>query len=98
MNNKIKHTTKAIPGLIRHEIYELNDMQYVEQYDDATNTKVLAYVTMFDGIKVCNVWDDGSINLTIPLNWVVNHKSMCDLVEDITRLDQFIAMVNENYK
>lgn len=98
MDNQIKHRTEGIPGLLRKEIYEHEDMTYIEQYDDLTNKKILSYVTMYGGVKVCNVWDDGTISLTMPLNWVVNQKTIRDLIDDLKKLDLFLAKINENYK
>lgn len=97
MMNNIKHRTETVPGIIRNEIYELNDMIYVESFDDASGKRLFGDITMYGGIKVCSINEDGSIQMTMPTDWVTNHKSMMDLIMDVKRLDEFIATICKQY-
>jgi hypothetical protein len=94
----LKHESKRIPGVLRHEIYKTDDITYTEVYDDLSGKLTHAYVTMYDGIKVCNVYEDGSIGLTMSLTWIVNRKTMLYAIDDLTRLDAFLSAINEEYK
>ena len=98
MNNpKIKHFTERIPDIVRNEIYEMDDLRYVERFDDITGERLFGEITMYDGVKVCRVNIDGSIALTMPTDWVTNHQGMVDLGIDIDRLDAFLKDVCKNY-
>lgn len=97
MNDSLKHYTERIPDIVRNEIYELGDIRYTERFDDITGERLFGTITMYNGIKVCSVNSDGSILLDMPTDWVMNHKGMMDLVVDVQRLDEFIAMVCEKY-
>ena len=97
-DKRIKHYTERIPDIVRNEIYELDDMRYVERFDDITGERMFGTITMYNGVKVCSVNSDGSIVLDMPTNWVVNHNGMMSLVDDVNRLDEFIAMVCKKYR
>lgn len=95
--DQIIHRTECIPGLIRNEVYEYRDLIYTEQYDDETSKMMYGTVTMYDKLKVCTVYVDGSINLTMPMDLAKNHQGIMWLIEDIQRLDEFLAAVVKNY-
>ena len=97
-DKKIKHYVECVPGVIRNEVYELDDMKYIESFDDCSGERLYGIVTMYDGVKVCAVNVDGTIMLTMPTNWVTNHRDMMNLVVDIDRLDAFITDVCKKYK
>jgi hypothetical protein len=94
---QIKHYTERIPDIVRNEVYELDDLRYVERFDDLTGERMFGSITMYNGITVCAVNADGSIALNMPTDWVTNHQGMVDLVVDVERLDAFIAEVCKNY-
>ena len=48
-------------------------------------------------IKVCTVYPDGSIMLTMPTSQVHDHKGMMMLVDDLKKLDEFLSIICENY-
>jgi hypothetical protein len=96
-NPLIKHKTETIPGIVRSEIYELDDLKYVERFDEETGKRLLGEITMYDGVCVCRVNADGAIYVTLPTDWVTNHRGMMSLIEDIKRLDAFMADVCQNY-
>jgi hypothetical protein len=95
--DQITHRTEGIPGLIRNEVYEYRDLIYTEQYDDETGKMMYGTVTMYDKFKVCTVYVDGSINLTMPMDLAQNHQGIMWLIKDIQRLDEFLAAVVKNY-
>lgn len=95
--DQIIHRTECIPGLVRNEVYEYKDLIYTEQYDGETGKMMYGNVTMYDNVKVCTVYVDGSINLTLPTALAKNHKGLMWLIEDIQRLDDFLSVVVENY-
>ena len=97
INLPIEHRTESMPGVVRHEVYTLNDMEYTEQYDDFSGRFVTGKVTMFGNIKVCTVYPDGSIMLTMPTSQVHDHKGMMMLVDDLKKLDEFLSIICENY-
>lgn len=98
MNSKdIKHYTKTIPGIIRNEIYEYEDMKYIERFDDVSNERLYATVTMYDGVNVCVVYNDGKIALEFPTDWVTNKQDMQRLLSDMNRLDEFLSCMCKNY-
>ena len=74
---QIKHSTERIPDIVRNEIYELDDIKYVERFDDLTNKRLFGEITMYDGVKVCNVNEDGSISMCMPTNWARNSFKNC---------------------
>lgn len=98
IDNRVKHYTERIPDIVRNEIYEFDDIRYVERFDDVTGERLFGSITMYNGVKVCSVNSDGSIVLDMPTSWVMSHKDMMSLVEDVNRLDAFIAIVCKNYK
>lgn len=97
MSDNLKYYTERIPDVMRNEIYELDDIRYVERFDDVTGKRLFGAITMYNGIKVCNVNEDGSISMCMPTDWITNHKGMMELVTDVQRLDKFIAMVCKKY-
>ena len=97
INLPIEHRTESMPGVVRHEIYTLGDLEYTEQYDDFTGQFVTGNVTMFGKIRVCTVYSDGSIMLTMPTGQVHDHKGMMMLVNDLKKLDEFLSIICENY-
>ena len=94
----IKHYTKELPGIVRCEYYEYEDLKYIETFDPLDGKRMYGDVEMYNGVPVCTVGADGRILLHIPLGWVHDHESMMDLMSDIKRLDEFLAAVCENYK
>ena len=96
--NQIKHHTKVLPGIVRNEVYEYEDIKYTERFDDVTGKRMFGMITMYNGVTVCHVHENGSIILEMPTNWVTNRKDVKDLVADIERLDEFLAAVCKNYK
>lgn len=94
---KIKHRTERISGLVRSEIYELDDLVYTEQFDDISGQRLLGFITMYNNVRVCLVGEDGTLNVNIPTNWITNHNDMMDLIIDVQRLDAFISEVCDNY-
>ena len=98
MNKNIEHHTERVPGLFRNEIYKRDDICYTEQFDDLTGERLFGNITMFDNIHVCNVHADGTITMNFPTSWVVGHKEMLILMDDIKRLDTFISDVCPAYK
>ena len=97
MENKITHRTERIPGIVRNEIYELDDLRYTEQFDDVTNQRLMGYVEMYGNIRVCLVGEDGILSTNLPTGWVVSRKEMLLLKEDVDRLDKFLLLICENY-
>lgn len=95
--DQITHQTESIPGLIRNEVYTHEDLVYTEQYDDESGKMIYGTVTMYENIKVCTVYADGSINLTMPMDLAQNHKGILLLIKDIQRLDEFLSAVVKNY-
>ena len=95
--NEIIHRSERAPGIFRNEIYEYKDIVYTEQYDDETNEMLHGYVTMFNGIHVCTVYKDGSINISKFPNIAVNHKWLMTLIDDLQRMDEFLSIVVKNY-
>lgn len=98
VNSSIVHRTERIPDILRNEIYELDDIVYTVSYDDLTGKRLYGHVDMFNGVRVCSVQEDGSICLTMPTEWVMNHKGMLHIINDIKRLDEFLTAVVDNYK
>lgn len=94
---QIKHYTERIPGIVRNEVYEFEDIKYTERFDDSTGKRLFGTITMYDNITVCQINEDGSIVLDMPTAWVTNHRGMTELVADMERLDAFIAAVCKNY-
>lgn len=94
----IIHTTERIPDIVRTEVYTYGDLEYSESFDDLTGTRMFGHIKMYKGIRVCSVGPDGVISMAMPTGWVTNHKDMMALIEDIQRLDEFLAAVVENYK
>lgn len=97
MENKLVHKTERLPGVFRNEIYELDDMRYIEQFDDITNQRMMGYVEMYGGIRVCLVGEDGILSTNIPTGWVISRKEMILLKEDIEKLDQFLLLICKKY-
>lgn len=95
--NEILHRSERLPGIVRNEIYEYKDIVYTEQYDDETNEMIHGNVTMFDGLRVCSVYKDGSINISQFPNIAVNRKWLMTLIEDLQRMDEFLSVVVKNY-
>lgn len=95
--NQIKHWSECLPDIFRKEICELDDMKYEVWYDHE-GKKMMANVTMYNGIHVCQVSADGVLCMNMPTGWATDHKGMMDLIADIQRLDEFISAVVENYK
>lgn len=93
----IQHQTESLPGIVRHEIYTLNDFEYTEVYDDLTGQFVSADVKMFGGISVCSVYPNGTISLKMPTGYVTNHKHMLEHLDDLKRLDEFLSIISEGY-
>ena len=93
----IKHRTERIPDIARSEIYEFEDMVYTEMFDDVTGARMFGHVTMYNGIRVCSVHEDGTITMDMPTNWVTCHNDMVALSVDVQRLDFFITAVCNNY-
>ena len=96
LKEKIKYRTEVLPDICRTEIYELDDRKYEVMYDH-TDKRVSAQVTMYNGTRVCYVTPEGTLGMTMPTGWVTNHKTMMLLMDDIKRLDEFLAAVVENY-
>ena len=94
----LKHESKRIPGVLRHEIYKMDDITYTEQYDDITGKMNFAFVEICDGVQACNIWEDGSINFTMPMTWICNRQTMQYAIEELTRLDAFLSAISEGYR
>lgn len=94
---QIIHRTECIPGIIRNEIFEYEDIVYTESFDDETGVRMYGHITMYGGVQVCLVGADGGIAMSMPTTWVTDRKSMLVLQDDIKRLDEFLCMVVENY-
>ena len=94
----IKHHTERLPGVCRTEVYQLEDIEYKEMFDDLTGDRVSGSVAMYDGVHVCGVAADGTLSMNFPTGWVFGHKEMMLLIEDIKRLDAFLAAVCKGYK
>lgn len=97
MDKEIQRRTEVLPGIFRQEIYTVDDLAYKEYFDDETGKRLYGHITMYNGVKVCNVLEDGTISLDMPLDWVVNHKLMLNLISDLTRLDDFLSMIYKDY-
>ena len=93
----IEHWSEGIPGIARTEKYQLGNMLYTEFYDGLSDKFLFGNITMFDHVKVCTVYPDGSISLTMPIDWVTNHKSMVQLLNDLKQLDKFLSLINHHY-
>ena len=93
----IEHRTESWPGVVRHEIYTLNDFVYTEMYDDSTGQFVSGDVKMFGAVSVCSVYAGGSIILKMPTGQVHDHKSMMMLIDDLKKLDEFLSIFCEGY-
>lgn len=94
----IKHHTERLPGVCRTEVYQVADIVYKEMFDDLSGDRVSGNISMYDGIHVCGVGSDGTLNMNFPTGWVFGHKEMMLLVEDIKRLDEFLSAVCEGYR
>ena len=94
----IKHHTERLPGVCSTEIYQLDDIEYKEMFDDLTGDRVSGSVTMYGGVRVCGVAADGTLIMNFPTGWVLGHKEMMLLIKDINRLDAFLAAVCKGYK
>lgn len=97
INLPIEHRTESMPGVVRHEIYTLNDFVYTEMYDDSTGQFVSGDVKMFGEISVCHVYSGDSIMLTMPTGHVHDHKGMMMLIDDLKKLDEFLSIICEGY-
>lgn len=96
--SKMVRRSECIPGILRKEIYEIDDIVYSVDYDDLTGKMICGHVKMFGGIDVCSVYPDSSINMKMPQSVATNHKGVMDLIADIQRLDEFLSAVVKNYK
>lgn len=96
--NKIVRRSECIPGILRNEIVELDDIAYTETFDDETGKRQFGYITMYNGVKVCLVGSDGKLSMNMPTNWVTNRNDLMKLQADIQRLDEFLSAVVKNYK
>jgi hypothetical protein len=95
--SEIKHYTERLPGIVRNEIYECDDLKYIERFDDLTGERLCGTIAMYNNVTVCYVNENGSISLDMPTNWVTNHSDIMGLIADVERLDTFIAAVCKNY-
>ena len=96
--SKMVRRSECIPGILRKEIHEFDDIVYSVDYDDLTGKMICGHVKMFGGVDVCSVYPDGSINMKMPQDLATNHKGVMDLIADIQRLDEFLSAVVKNYK
>lgn len=93
----IKHSTQRLPGVLRNEVYTLEDMELTEHYDDQTGEFFLGDISMFHGIKVGTV-TAGGVSLNVPMFGVLDHASMEKHIRDLQRLDTFLSAVCEVYQ
>ena len=96
--DQIKRRTECVPGLVRQEVYEYEDILYTELYDEEAGKLITGNVKMYNGVDVCTVYPNGQIFLKIPTGVAIDHKGVMLLIEDIQRLDEFLSTVVENYK
>ena len=94
----INHHTERLSGICRTEVYQLEDIEYKEMFDDLTGDRLSGSVTMYGGVHICGVGADGTLIMNFPTGWVFGHKEMMQLTEDIKRLDAFLAAVCKGYK
>lgn len=97
-SENIKHHTEMLPGVCRTEIYQLADIEYREMFDDLTGDRLSGSITMYGGVHVCGVAADGTLIMNFPTGWVLGHKEMMLLIEDIKKLDCFLSAVCKEYK
>jgi len=97
IEQSIAHKTERLPGVLRKEIYTLDDMELVEYYDELTGDFYNGVVTMFNGIRVCTIASCG-ISVDVPMTLVTDHASMQQHINDLQRLDQFLSVVCKGYQ
>lgn len=97
MDEQIKHRTERLPGVFRNEIYELNDMRYIEQFDDMTGKRMCGYIEMYGGVRVCLVGENGVLSTNIPTGWITCRKEMKLFQSDIEKLDKFLCEICKKY-
>ena len=93
----IKHSTQRMPGVLRKEIYTLDDIELTEFFDDQTGKLDIGEVIMYNGLKVCTITGKG-ISVNMPMLTVTDHTSMQQHIKELQRLDQFLAAVYEAYR
>lgn len=89
--------TERLPGVLRKEIYMLDDMALTEYYDDLSGELYNGEVTMFNGVKVCTITSSG-ISVNVPMSQVSDHATMQQHINDLQRLDQFLSLVYKRYR
>lgn len=89
--------TERLPGVLRKEIYMLDDMALTEYYDDLSGELYNGEVTMFNGVKVCTITSSG-ISVNVPMSQVSDHTTMQQHINDLQRLDQFLSLVYKRYR
>lgn len=95
---KMQCKVEECPQLgMRTETYTTDAIRYEEVYDTETGKQVNGIVYMYDKIQVCAVFNRESIGLTMPVDWVMNHKDMLALIANLKTLDEFLCQMVPNY-
>ena len=94
---KMQHKVEECPYLgMRTEVYTTDAIRYEEIYDTEADRQVSGMVYMYDKIRVCTVFNRESIFLTMPVDWVTNHRDMLALIDDLRMLDAFLCEILPN--
>ena len=93
----MKHETKSLPGIVRIEIYESENLKYEETFDDLTGKRMYGKVFKDDDIFICYVGEQGNIEFSSLIPLPTNHKQLLDFIADLEKIDKFIADVCEEY-
>lgn len=92
------HKTEIIPNLIRTETYQWNNFKYIERFDELTGLRMWGTVKIYDQIDLCSVNEDGTILMTTQLDWVTRKSDLQRFIKEMTDLDKFLAIINNNYE
>lgn len=82
---------------LRKQTYTTDKLRYEELYDTEAGRHLSGQVYLYDKIRVCSVFNRESIFLTMPVDWVMNHKDMLALIEDLKTLDAFLSEMVPSY-
>lgn len=81
-----------------YKVWKGPNIEYVEIYDVDTGIYLNGCVTMYGNIKMCSVYQDGTIHMTVPIELIVNRQGISKFVEDLQLMNQFLSEVNPRYR
>lgn len=93
----MKHYTKRLPGIVRIEIHESENLRYEETFDDLSGKRMYGEVFKDDDTFLCYVAESGEIEFSTLMLLPTNHKQLLEHIADLGKLDKFIAAVNKEY-